>query len=71
MPYTLDDTIILNEHMIYKMMFQSQINKSYLETIFHERLHIIQRYYQSDFDILYPKLYGYLYKNQQVLNVCL
>lgn len=63
MPYTLHDTIILNENMINKMILYKQIQKSYLNTLFHERLHIIQRYYQSDFDKLYKELYTYLYKD--------
>tara|TARA_B110000971_G_C19923966_1_gene460609 strand:+ start:178 stop:996 length:819 start_codon:yes stop_codon:yes gene_type:complete len=60
MPFTLANNIILPKKIINKL--SNNIDPSILETIVHEKLHIIQRIKQQRFDNFYIKSYPFLYK---------
>ena len=61
MPYTVDDLIVLNIAFIRK--FPNYINKKYLETLIHEKIHIIQRTNQKKFNEFYKIHYPFLFKS--------
>ena len=60
LPFTLANVIVLNQKFITKL--SNKIDKTILETIIHEKLHIIQRSNQDKFDKFYPSVYPFLFK---------
>lgn len=60
LPFTLANVIVLNQKFITKL--SNTIDKTILETIIHEKLHIIQRLKQDKFDKFYPSIYPFLFK---------
>lgn len=65
MPYTIYNTVIINENMIKEYYDQYHttniIQDKFVHTLIHEILHIIQRFNQQNFDDLYKDKYNFLY----------
>jgi len=58
MPYTLDNIIVLPQNFLNQI--NNKIDKTILETLIHEKLHIIQRLYQDKFNNFYKRFYSFL-----------
>ena len=59
MPYTLDNYIVFNHTQIQRLT--KHIDRNILETLIHEKLHIIQRLHQQAFNTFYKSYYPFLY----------
>ncbi len=64
MPYTIDNYIILNESMLKEEYdnYQYIENDNFINTLIHEKIHILQRNYQNQFDEFYLRNYRFLFK---------
>ena len=65
MPYTLDTSIIIPKKILaelYHTFKHGHINKTFLNTLIHEKIHIIQRGNQAKFNKFYEKNYTFLHK---------
>lgn len=63
MPYTLHNTIILPENLlenIYKQYKNNKINNNFINTLIHEKIHIIQRFNQERFNKFYISNYSFV-----------
>lgn len=63
MPFTIDTYIIIPESTLQRLYTTNGISKQFINTLIHEKIHVIQRYNQSTFDSLYLRIYSdFLYK---------
>lgn len=53
-PFTLDGTIIIPQQRLSRL---HSIDDDFLQTLIHERVHIVQRYNQRKFDDFYRRVY--------------
>ena len=64
-PFTIHDTIVVSTSMlssIFSIWFKRDtefIQSSVINTLIHERIHILQKYYPEAFDELYTKYWGF------------
>ena len=68
LPYTRNNSIILYPKFIDSLN-SFEINKDYLETLIHERIHIFQRYNKSLFERIYNKLGFYKIDNNIIKEI--
>ena len=62
MPYTIHDTIILPHNLlenIYNQSKNNRISNSFINTLIHEKIHIIQRFNQNRFNTFYKTNYKF------------
>lgn len=66
MPFTISDYIVLNNYMLRKqyLLFlkYGATNKSFKETLFHEKVHVLQRLFTNQFNTFYKMFYKHLEK---------
>lgn len=61
MPYTIHDMIIIPENFFTKIRL-GEYNKNLLDTLIHEKIHVIQRFNQNKFNSFYKISYPFLNK---------
>ena len=61
MPFTLDNKIVINEKSL-ETINNTPFNKSFMNTLLHEKLHIFQRYNQNKFNRFYIQNYPFLHR---------
>jgi hypothetical protein len=61
MPFTLHDIIIIPSYMINRLN-EHTINNNFIDTLIHEKTHVIQRFNQTKFNTFYMKTYPFLKK---------
>ena len=65
MPYTLGSYIIINELTLINLLRHLTINHNFINTLIHEKIHILQRinqvefnkFYKSNYDFIGPKIH--------------
>ena len=73
-PFTIHDTIILSTGMVSELFskwFKNDndfLQSSIINTIIHERIHILQKYYKQAFEELYTKYWGFYHDVSGVPN---
>ena len=55
MPYTLSNYIVINEKSIKNLSQFNEISDNFVNTLIHEKIHIIQRINQAQFNEFYAK----------------
>jgi len=74
MPYTIDTYIVINIKMLYKKYIKFIKNPEYidiyfLDTLIHEKIHILQRLHQDKFNKFYYKKYPFLHSKINVTDL--
>ena len=62
MPFTLDKYIIVSDQLLENEFntIKKYFNPHFINTLIHEKIHVIQRMYQKEFDTFYLKKYTFL-----------
>ena len=69
MPYTLSNYIVINEKSIKNLSQFNEISDNFVNTLIHEKIHIIQRINQAQFNEFYKKNYSFIYKKIHIKEV--
>jgi hypothetical protein len=69
MPYTLSNYIVINETQLFNLNRFEQINRNFINTLIHEKIHIVQRINQAKFNIFYRQHYTFLDKKIDIKDV--
>lgn len=69
MPYTLSNYIVINETTLAKLTRVDKIDQTFVNTLIHEKIHVIQRLNQAKFNRFYTKTFTFIGKKIQIEDV--
>ncbi len=64
MPFTLDKYVFLSDKYLKKMLISKTLKKEFLDTLIHEKIHIIQRFNQNLFNEFYINNLNIIYSKK-------